>query len=113
MEDFMLNLGFLAFSLPAAEGTEGVEGAASGGRNYMLLLLLGFLVLMYLLMYIPERRRRKKLQEQINNLRQGDKVMTTGGLVGEIDFIGEKTVYIKSQDSKFEVVKESVVNVIK
>lgn len=96
---------------PAA-GAAGAVAGTTGNGNYFFLILLGFLVLMYLLMYIPERRRRKKLQEQISALKQGDKVMTSSGIVGVIEYIGDKTVYIRSQDAKIEVVKEAITTVL-
>lgn len=99
---------------PAAAGAvAGAAGAtAPAGGNYFFLILLGFLVLMYLMMYIPERRRRKKLQEQIAALKQGDKVMTSSGIVGTIEYIGDKTVYLRSQDAKIEVVKETIATIL-
>jgi preprotein translocase subunit YajC len=95
----------------AAGATAGATGTPAGG-NYFFLILLGFLVLMYLMMYIPERRRRKKLQETDRALKQGDKVMTSSGIVGVIEYIGDKTVYIRSQDAKIEVVKETIATIL-
>ncbi len=116
LDRLIIALGAPATADPAAAAASGaVAGAAGttpGQGNFFFIILLGFLVLMYLMMYIPERRRRKKLQEQISALKQGDKVMTSGGLVGTVDYIGEKTVYLRSQDSKIEVVKESIITIV-
>jgi preprotein translocase subunit YajC len=42
------------------------------------------LVIMYFLILRPQQRRQKTHQEMIKNVRRGDTVVTTGGLIGKI-----------------------------
>lgn len=86
---------------------------AGGGGMQSILLMLAIFVVFYLVLILPESRRRKKLQQEIQAMKIGDKVMTSSGITGTIDFIGEKTVYIKSLDAKIEVAKEAIAAVIK
>ena len=46
-----------------------------------LILILG---IFYLIVFLPARRRQKKLQDMIENLKAGDKVVTSGGIYGTI-----------------------------
>ena len=46
-----------------------------------LVFILG---IFYLIVFLPARRRQKKLQEMIDNLKPGDKVVTSGGIYGTI-----------------------------
>ena len=46
-----------------------------------LVLILG---IFYLIVFLPARRRQKKLQDMIDNLKAGDKVVTSGGIYGTI-----------------------------
>lgn len=46
--------------------------------------LLFILAIFYLIVFLPARRRQKKLQAMINNLKSGDKVITSGGIYGTI-----------------------------
>jgi len=46
-----------------------------------LILILG---IFYLIVFLPARRRQKKLQMMIENLKAGDKVVTSGGIYGTI-----------------------------
>jgi preprotein translocase subunit YajC len=58
-----------------------------GGDGGMLLQLLPFVlifVIMYFLILRPQQRRAKDHQELIKNLRRGDTVITSGGLVGKV-----------------------------
>ncbi|URA10156.1 preprotein translocase subunit YajC [Thermospira aquatica] len=85
---------------------------AEGGGLSLLLMPLLLLVFMYVLIFLPERKRRKTLEKQIASMKQGDRVITNGGIVGTIEFIGDKTVYIKTADAKIEVRKDFIAAVI-
>jgi preprotein translocase subunit YajC len=58
-----------------------------GGSNDMLISLLPFVlifVIMYFLILRPQQRRVKQHQEMVKNLRRGDNVVTSGGLLGKV-----------------------------
>ncbi len=99
----------------AQEAPANPLAGAEGGKSNMMSLLMfaGIFVVFYLLMVLPEQRRRKKLKEEISALKKGDKVLTSGGIVGEIDFIDDKKAYIKTQDAKIEILKDYIVTVIR
>ncbi len=53
----------------------------------MLVSLLPFVlifVIMYFLILRPQQKRAKQHQEMVKNMRRGDGVVTSGGLVGKI-----------------------------
>jgi len=61
----------------------------SGGGDLMttLIQLLPFIlifVIMYFLILRPQQKRAKQHQEMVKNLRRGDNVITSGGLVGKV-----------------------------
>ena len=107
----MTMFGLFAQLAPAA-GAAAPSGAPAGGGLMSFLPMILILVVMYLLIFLPESRRRKKLQKQINALQQGDRVITLGHVIGTVDFIGDKTVYIKSLDAKIEVAKSGIATVL-
>lgn len=58
-----------------------------GGEGGMLMSLLPFVlifVIMYFLILRPQQKRAKQHQEMIKNVRRGDTVITTGGLIGRV-----------------------------
>lgn len=62
------------------------QGAGFGGDN-MLVSLLPFIlifVIMYFLILRPQQKRVKQHQEMVKNVRRGDTVVTSGGLVGKV-----------------------------
>jgi preprotein translocase subunit YajC len=62
------------------------QGAPAGGGDLVMSLLPFVLifVIMYFLILRPQQKRVKQHQELIKNLRRGDTVITSGGLVGKI-----------------------------
>jgi preprotein translocase subunit YajC len=62
------------------------QGAGGGGSD-MLVSLLPFVlifVIMYFLILRPQQKRAKQHQEMVKNMRRGDSVVTSGGLLGKI-----------------------------
>ncbi|HVG52628.1 MAG TPA: preprotein translocase subunit YajC [Xanthobacteraceae bacterium] len=60
---------------------------AAGGTNDMIMSLLPFIgifVIMYFLILRPQQKRAKEHQEMVKNVRRGDTVVTSGGLVGKV-----------------------------
>jgi preprotein translocase subunit YajC len=63
------------------------QGASPFGGDSMLMSLLPFVlifVIMYFLILRPQQKRVKDHQELVKNLRRGDTVVTSGGLVGKV-----------------------------
>jgi preprotein translocase subunit YajC len=60
---------------------------AGGDTNSMLVSLLPFIlifVIMYFLILRPQQKRVKQHQEMVKNVRRGDTVVTSGGLIGKV-----------------------------
>jgi preprotein translocase subunit YajC len=75
------------------------------------ILMFGAIILvMWLFMIRPQRKQQKQLQEFRNSLKKGDKVVTAGGIFGEIVEVNEKTALIRVDgDVKLRVDKQSLV----
>lgn len=62
------------------------QATGLGGDN-MLVSLLPFIlifVIMYFLILRPQQKRVKQHQEMVKNIRRGDTVVTSGGLIGKV-----------------------------
>jgi preprotein translocase subunit YajC len=60
---------------------------AAGGTNDMIMSLLpfvGIFVIMYFLILRPQQKRVKAHQELVKNVRRGDTVVTSGGIVAKV-----------------------------
>jgi len=62
----------------------GENGAQGGGLLASLLPLIILFVIFYLLVILPQQRQAKKHKLMVSELKKGDKILTTGGIIGEV-----------------------------
>lgn len=60
-----------------------------------ILFLVLIFAAMYFFMIKPQRKRQKEQQELVQELRRGDKVVTTGGIYGQIENLSQDTVVLR------------------
>ncbi len=63
------------------------QGAPAAGGMEMILQFVPFIlifVIMWFLIIRPQQRRVKEHREMVNNVRRGDTIVTTGGIVGKV-----------------------------
>jgi preprotein translocase subunit YajC len=80
-------------------------------QNSLLQLvpLLLMFVLFYVLLIVPMRKRQKALQQLVENLQKGDRVVTNGGLYGEVAAVIGSAVLLKVADNvKVKVAKSAI-----
>jgi len=66
----------------------------------------------YLLLIRPQQKKQKQLQETISQLKAGDKVVTTGGIVGVITAVRETSFLIRSAEKTIlEIARSAVAGV--
>ena len=66
----------------------------------------------YLLLIRPQQRKQKQLQATIADLKAGDKVVTTGGIVGKITEVRDTSFLIRSADKTIlEIARTAVAGV--
>jgi preprotein translocase subunit YajC len=91
---------FLAFQL---------SGAGDPSFWPSLVLPAVIVAIFYFLAFAPMRKRQKTLQLMIENLKKGDRVLTTGGLYGEVAGIDAGTVVLKIADNvKVKLAKSAI-----
>lgn len=68
-----------------------------------------FLVVFYGFIILPRKKQEKKHKEVLANLKRGDKVVTIGGMRGEVAKVKDDTVLIKANEStELEFLKSAV-----
>ena len=90
----------------APAGADGQQPSA-----WPTIIMFGAIILvMWLFMIRPQRKQQKELQNFRSGLKKGDKVVTVGGIYGEIVEVSEKTCLIKVDgDVKLRVDKQGLV----
>ena len=85
-------------------------GGASGLFQFMPILLI--ILVFYFLIIRPQQKRQRQLQETIANLKIGDRIVTTGGVIGVITTVRDTSFLIRSADkSILEIARTSVAGI--
>jgi preprotein translocase subunit YajC len=86
---------------------------APGQQPNMLLQfapLIFLVVVFYFLLIRPARRRQKQTQQMLDALKNGDKVITSGGLLGTVVGIDRNVIQLRIADKiKVDVTRSSIV----
>ena len=103
-----------AGSAPAAPGAAG-----SGSSNPTMTLLLNALqflplfIILYFLLIRPQQQQTKKLEQMRRALKKGDRVLTTGGIIGTVIGVDDgKAVLRVAEDVKLEFTTSSIVQIM-
>ncbi|MBI3313010.1 MAG: preprotein translocase subunit YajC [Candidatus Omnitrophica bacterium] len=89
-----------------------VATPAEGNPLISFFPLILMIFVMYFLLIRPQQKRQKDLQNLVQNLKKGDRVVTSGGVIGTITSLQNDYVVLKVGDSdnnKMEVLKSAVV----
>lgn len=100
--------GLLAFASPPAGSQPGQQQNPLIAFLPMILLVVVF----YFILIRPQQQRAKQQAKLLEGLKSGDNVVTSSGIMGKVITVKDKTVTLRSADSKFEVTKSSVTEII-
>jgi len=95
----------------AATTTPGGTATSTGFLSYLPLIIILVLLfaMFYFLMVRPMRQREKKHDEMVSTLQVGNRVITAGGIFGELVTIDEDSVVIKVESgATMRVTKGSI-----
>jgi len=96
--------------IPEATDGGGEEGGTASFIPLVVILVL-LAAMVYFLMIRPMRQREKKHDVMLQDLNRGDKVITAGGIYGEIESIDETSVVMRVESgAKIRVTKGGVLN---
>ena len=85
------------------------QAQTPGGIAQTILPLVFILAIFYLIVFMPARRRQKKLQDMIDNLKAGDKVITSGGIYGTIVGFKDDRIQLRvAENVKIEISRNAV-----
>ncbi len=104
------------FAFVGLFAAEAVPGTGTGPTpppmwtNIVPLALM--IVVFYFLLIRPQQKQAKQQDELRKALKKGDKIVTTSGILATVVGIKDKSLSIRSDDSKFEILKSAVAQVI-
>lgn len=101
-----LSLFFTAF------GQDKAASPMAGFGGIMPMMLIMFAVV-YFLMIRPEQKKQKARQAMMSNIKKGDKVLTTSGMIGTVGSIKDSTFMVKiAENTVVEFAKSSITSIL-
>ncbi|HEX5755010.1 MAG TPA: preprotein translocase subunit YajC [Arenimonas sp.] len=91
---------------------QGAGGAAQPSPLMGLLFPILLLVAMFFLLIRPQMKRAKEHRELVSKLQKGDEIITSGGVAGRIDDIGEHFVSVEVADGVRVKLQRSAVTAV-
>lgn len=93
-----------------AYAADAVEGAPQVNPLVQFMPIILMFVIFYFLLIRPQQKKQKELQTMITQLKKGDKVITTGGILGTISSIQDDYVVltIGCSETKIEILKSAI-----
>ncbi len=89
-------------------GQTGAEGGAAGGLTAFMPLIIMF-VIFYFLLIRPQQKKAKEQQAMIQGLKNGDRVITSGGIFGQILSIKDDIASVEIADKvKIKVARQNL-----
>ena len=90
-------------------------GAANPAIPVLLQVLqfLPIVAIFYLLLIRPQQQQKKKTEQMLKELKKGDRVVTTGGIIGTVVGVDDAKAVLKiADDVKVEFAKGSITQVL-
>ncbi len=87
--------------------------AEGGGYSLISLLpLVAIFLVFYFLLFLPNQRRQKKLQQMLEGLKSGDRVITSGGIRGTLVRVQDDIIQLRvpPDQVKLEMLRSAVVS---
>ncbi len=80
-----------------------------------LIQTVGMMALMVVIFYVvllrPQQKRAKEQANLLKTVKPGDKILTSGGIVGVVLTVKEHTVTVRSADTKLEITKSAITSI--
>ena len=91
-----------------------MQAAAPANPLIQLMPMILIFGIFYFFIIRPQQKRQKNLSKMVEALKKGDKVVTSGGILGVVTSLQQDYVVIKTGDSdttKMEVLKSAITGI--
>lgn len=98
---------FIQDALAAATAGTGTPAPSDG--TFSLVMIAAIFVLFYFMLIRPQNKRAKQHRELIGQLKKGDEVVTSGGILAKVSSIDDQYIKVKLTEGVEMVVQRTAV----
>jgi preprotein translocase subunit YajC len=112
MRDKLVMAGISAAQMAAPALAQAAPGPAGGSLMSTLLFFLPMIFIFYFLLIRPQQQRAKKHAEMVANIKRGDTVVTSGGLIGKVNKVNDAELSVDlAENVRVRIIKAMVIEV--
>ncbi len=98
-------------TLPVLATLFAPAGQSGSGMTVLLIQVGAIFAIFYFLIIRPQRRQRDAHEKLLASLQKGDQVVTSGGIIGEVVYLKDSEVTIKSGEAKLVVLRSNIATI--
>jgi len=83
--------------------------AAKTANLVLMMVVMG--VMFYFVLIRPQQKKAKEHAALLKNVKPGDRILTSSGIVGIVLTVKEKTLTLRSADTKLEITKAAIAEI--
>lgn len=88
-------------------------GGGGGGSSMMFVVQMAAIVaIFYFLIIRPRSQQEKKHKERLTQIKRGDRIVTMGGIIGEVIHVKDDRLTVKSGESRLIVQRDRVADIL-
>ena len=96
----------MAYAQAAAPAADNPMGSIMGNPLILMVLMVG---IFYFLLIRPQQKKAKEHKALLDNLKKGDRIITSGGIIGTIINIDDQLVNVEIADKvRIEMARPSI-----
>ena len=86
------------------------SGSFLGNQLFLMMIIVGFF---YLIVVRPMRKKQQETETMLNELKNGDRVLTNGGIYGTVVGVTEDQIQLRVADSvKIQFAKSAIAQLV-
>jgi preprotein translocase subunit YajC len=83
-----------------------------GGMTIFFIQMLAIVAIFYFLIIRPKVQQEKRHKEKLATIKRGDRILTAGGILGEVVHIKDDQVTVKSGESRLIIHRDRVADIL-
>src|SRR5881398_1476009 len=87
----------------------GQQGPAAG---WFVFQLVAVFAIIYFLILRPQKKQQERHRQLLASLQKGDRVLTSGGILGEVVHLKDDEVTVKSGEARLVIVRSNIANIL-
>src|SRR5687767_11977578 len=95
----------LTMTILAMGAPQGQPGQPAPPFYMQMFPFILMIVVFYFILIRPQQKKAKQHAELLKQVKPGDKILTSSGIMGTIVTVKERSVSIRSADTKLEILK--------